>query len=346
MGNASAPVSAAHTPRKFLVVAHTGRETVTNTITAIARHCAAAGVLLRVVDHDTRVDPDPASEARAYPQSVADTGPVLRPPERKPLDPEQLREIGVQVEVTSGDPASAEGCEVVIVLGGDGTFLRAAELAYPAGVPVLGINLGHIGFLAEAEANRVDEVMSQLISRDYRVEPRMTLDVSVIDPADPDSAPQISWALNEVAILNRTSTGVLELVTEVDGRPVSAFGADGVLISTPTGSTAYAFSAGGPVMWPDLEAILVVPSNAHALFARPMVTSPRSRIAVEIDKRGRSAFALCDGRRRLDVPAGARVEVVRSDRPVQWVRIDSDPFADRLVRKFELPVTGWRGRQI
>ena len=248
------------------------------------------------------------------------------------------------MDVTTADSASAAGCEVVIVLGGDGTFLRAAELAYPADAPVLGINLGRIGFLAEAEANRVDAVMAQLISGDYRVEPRMTLDVVVTDPADPDTTTR-SWALNEVAILNRTNSGVLELFTEVDGRPVSAFGADGVLVSTPTGSTAYAFSAGGPVMWPDLEAILVVPSNAHALFARPMVTSPRSRIAVEIDKNGRSAIALCDGRRLLDVPAGARVEVVRSERSVQWVRIDSDPFADRLVTKFALPVTGWRGRQ-
>lgn len=329
--------------REFLVVAHTGRGIVTDTIAAIARHCAAGGVALRVVDHDTRADPDPESEARAYPQSLAEPDAPLRP-SRNPLNPAELRDLGVNVEVTTGEPDSAQGCEIVIVLGGDGTFLRAAELAYPAGVPVLGINLGHIGFLAEAEANRVDEVMRQLISRDYRVEPRMTLDVTVIDPTDP-AGPQRSWALNEVAILNRTNTGVLELVTEVDGRPVSAFGADGVLISTPTGSTAYAFSAGGPVMWPDLEAILVVPSNAHALFARPMVTSPRSRVAVEVDKSGRSATVLCDGRRRLDVPAGARVEVVRSERSVQWVRIDSDPFADRLVRKFELPVTGWRGRQ-
>ena len=337
-------IAGAPRTREFLVVAHTGREVVSQTIASIARHCAAGGVGLRVVDHDTRVSPDPESEARAYPQSVAEPG-IPNRPVRNPLDPDGLRAIGVDIEVTAGDPDSAEGCEIVIVLGGDGTFLRAAELAYPAGVPVLGINLGHIGFLAEGEANRVDEVMRQLISGDYRVEPRMTLDVAVIDPSTPERPAVRSWALNEVAILNRTSSGVLELVTEVDGRPVSAFGADGVLISTPTGSTAYAFSAGGPVMWPDLEAILVVPSNAHALFARPMVTSPRSRIAVEIDKAGRSAFALCDGRRRLDVPAGARVEVVRSERSVLWVRIDSDPFADRLVRKFDLPVTGWRGRQ-
>ncbi|MYR05368.1 NAD kinase [Gordonia sp. SID5947] len=323
--------------REFLVVAHTGREVVTQTMDAIARHCAAAGVRLRVVDHDTK--------AREQPVDVIDVAIEQSAPESHPVDPDHLRRIGAAVEVTSAVPASAEGCEVVIVLGGDGTFLRAAELAYPAQVPVLGINLGRIGFLAEAEANRIDEVMRQLIDRDYRVEPRMTLDVTVIDPAQPGTPPVRSWALNEVAILNKTNNGVLELITEVDGRPVSAFGADGVLVSTPTGSTAYAFSAGGPVMWPDLEAMLVVPSNAHALFARPLVTSPRSRIAVEIDKGGRSAVALCDGRRRIDVPAGARMEVVRSDRSVLWVRIDSDPFTDRLVTKFDLPVTGWRGRQ-
>ncbi|MCR5976825.1 NAD kinase [Gordonia jinghuaiqii] len=326
--------------REFLVVAHTGRENVIETIEAIARHCAAAGVALRVVDHDTlgRDVPDHDVIYRQNPAAPAASV-------NTPVDPEHLRQLGAVVEVTTAESASAEGCELVIVLGGDGTFLRAAELAYPADVPVLGINLGHIGFLAEAEAHRVHEVMAQLIARDYRVEPRMTLDIAIVDPADPDPPTACGWALNEVAVLNTSNHGVLELVTEVDGRPVSAFGADGVLVATPTGSTAYAFSAGGPVMWPDLEAILVVPNNAHALFARPMVTSPRSRIAVEVDKNGRSALALCDGRRALSVPAGARVEVLRSERSVRWIRIDSDPFADRLVTKFALPVTGWRGRQ-
>ncbi|MDH3007006.1 MULTISPECIES: NAD kinase [Gordonia] len=326
--------------REFLVVAHTGRENVLETIEAIARHCGAAGVALRVVDHDTldRDAPDHDVIYRNRDDQQSRPGNV-------PVDPEYLRSLGAVVEVTTAESASAEGCELVIVLGGDGTFLRAAELACPAGVPVLGINLGHIGFLAESEAHKVDEVMNQLIARDYRIEPRMTLEIDIVDPADPDPPTASSWALNEVAILNTSKNGVLELVTEVDGRPVSAFGADGVLVATPTGSTAYAFSAGGPVMWPDLEAILVVPNNAHALFARPMVTSPRSRIAVEVDKNGRPAVALCDGRRALDVPAGARVEVVRSDRSVNWIRIDSDPFADRLVTKFALPVTGWRGRQ-
>lgn len=322
--------------REFLVVAHTGREAVTETLDAVARACAGAGIKMRIVDFDT-VDHDiPGGD----PGGHVDVS-------TRPVNPARLRELGADVEVTRADTASANGCELVIVLGGDGTFLRAAELAYPESVPVLGINLGRIGFLAEAEANHVDEVMARLISRDYRIESRMTLDVTVRDPRGVDG-PTLTrtWALNEVAIQNRSSQGVLELLTEVDGRPVSAFGADGLLVSTPTGSTAYAFSAGGPVMWPDLEAILIVPSNAHALFARPMVTSPRSRIAVEVDAEGRAAVAFCDGRRTIEAPPGARVEVVRGNRPVHWVRLDSDPFADRLVTKFDLPVTGWRGRKV
>ncbi|WP_372500010.1 NAD kinase [Williamsia maris] len=314
--------------REFLVVAHTGREIVTDTLAAIARHCGDAGIGLRIVDHDMR---------GAHLESGSGT------PNIHPVDPVELRSMGANVSITSGDEESAAGCEVVIVLGGDGTFLRAAELAYPTAVPVLGINLGRIGFLAEAEAERVDAVMEQLIAGDYRVEDRMTLDIAItMDGTVLDR----SWALNEASIQNPRSQGVLEMVAEVDGRPVAAFGADGMLISTPTGSTAYAFSAGGPVMWPDLEAILVVPSNAHALFTRPLVTSPNSVIAIEVERSGQHAIVACDGRRTLQVPAGARVEAVRGKQPVRWVRIDSDPFADRLVTKFDLPVTGWRGRQV
>jgi NAD+ kinase len=313
--------------REFLVVAHTGRDNVHETMAVIAKRCAEADVGLRVIDHDTM----PSHPGPQYLSTVY------------PLDPAELRDIGAYVAVTAGDEQSAIGCEVIIVLGGDGTFLRAAEVAHPVSVPVLGINLGHIGFLAEAEANRVDEVIGKLIRREYEIEDRMTLDVTV--QVDGEVIAK-SWALNEASIQNLSRQGVLELITEVDGRPVSAFGADGILVSTPTGSTAYAFSAGGPVMWPDLEAILLVPSNAHALFARPMITSPQSRVAIEVLARGQDALLSCDGRRNFDVPAGGRIEIVRGEKPVHWVRIDSDPFADRLVRKFQLPVTGWRGRQL
>jgi len=152
------------------------------------------------------------------------------------------------------------------------------------------------------------------------------------------------WALNEASLEKGPRLGVLGAVLEVDGRPVSAFGCDGVLVATPTGSTAWAFSAGGPIVWPDLDAILVVPNNAHALFARPMVTSPDASIAIEIEASGHDALVFCDGRREMVVPAGGRLEVTRCGTPLKWVRLDSAPFTDRLVRKFRLPVTGWRGQ--
>jgi NAD+ kinase len=136
---------------------------------------------------------------------------------------------------------------------------------------------------------------------------------------------------------------ILDVVVEIDGRPVSAFGCDGVLCATPTGSTAYAFSAGGPVVWPDVQALLVVPSNAHALFARPLVVSPKSTVALEVESHGHPAVLCCDGRRTINLPPGSRVEVVEGSKPVKLVRLREAPFADRLVEKFNLPVQGWRG---
>jgi NAD+ kinase len=252
-----------------------------------------------------------------------------------------MRALGVEIEVVDPDERAAEGCELVLVLGGDGTFLRAAELARNVEIPVLGVNLGRIGFLAEAEAEALDHVLDHVIKRAYRIENRMTLDVSVRVGNDIINR---GWALNEASLEKGPRLGVLGVVLEVDGRPVSAFGCDGVLVSTPTGSTAYAFSAGGPVLWPDLEAILVVPNNAHALFARPMVTSPDASIAIEIEASGHDALVFCDGRREMVLPAGGRLEVTRCGTPLKWVRLDSAPFTDRLVRKFQLPVRGWRGK--
>jgi NAD+ kinase len=206
---------------------------------------------------------------------------------------------------------------------------------------VLGINLGRIGFLAEAETEAIDSVLEHVVARSYRLEERLTLDITVRVKGEVTAR---GWALNEASLEKGPRLGVLGVVLEVDGRPVSTFGCDGVLVSTPTGSTAYAFSAGGPILWPDLEALLVVPNNAHALFARPMVTSPDARIAIEIEADGYDALVFCDGRREMRVPAGARLEVRRCDASVKWARLDSAPFTDRLVRKFRLPVTGWRGR--
>ena len=230
--------------------------------------------------------------------------------------------------------------EMVLVLGGDGTLLRAADLARPAKVPLLGVNLGRVGFLAEAEQESLGEALDAIVAGKYQVEERMTVDALVRHEG---RVLDRTWALNEACVEKSTRERILEVMLEIDGRPVSSFGCDGVICSTPTGSTAYAFSAGGPLIWPQVEAMLVVPSNAHALFARPLVVGPNSEIAVEIEATGPPAVLDCDGRRVIDVPPGARVEIRRSTEPVRMMRLDGQPFADRLVRKFDLPVRGWRG---
>jgi NAD+ kinase len=240
-----------------------------------------------------------------------------------------------------GKDAKETDLELAVVLGGDGTILKAAELVRASQTPLLGINLGHVGFLAESEKNEIGSTIARVVAKDYLVKERLTLDVSVkLDGKEVYR----TWALNEATVEKSARERMLEVVVEVDGRPLSSFGCDGVVISTPTGSTAYAFSAGGPVVWPSVDALLMVPLSAHALFARPLVISPNSLLAVEVLKRSAGTGVLwCDGRRTTELPAGARVEVRKSDKPVRLARLRQGPFTDRLVKKFSLPVEGWRG---
>jgi NAD+ kinase len=238
-----------------------------------------------------------------------------------------------------GDPSA--GCELVVVIGGDGTILRAAEVAHESGTPLLGVNLGHVGFLAEAEYDDVSATIDAIVERRYTAEDRLTIDVSVLRDGE------LVWqtfALNEASVEKAARERMLEVVVEIDGRPLSRWGCDGVVCATPTGSTAYNFSAGGPIVWPGVEALLLVPISAHALFARPLVVAPTSVLAVEVIAPAEASGVLwCDGRRSVELPPGARIEVRRGARPVRLVRLHEAPFTDRLVAKFGLSVAGWRG---
>ncbi len=289
----------------MLVITHTGRPAGVDVAREITKRMAEAGIGVRMLQ----------SEA-------GDIGAVGAYP------------------VPSGEDPAA-GCEVAIAIGGDGTILRAAEITRPSGTPVLGINLGHVGFLAEAERADLEVTVSAVAARSYTVEERLTIDVTVV--LDGEVAAR-GWALNEASVEKVARERMLEVVVEIDGRPLSRWGCDGVVFATPTGSTAYAFSAGGPVVWPQVDALLLVPLSAHALFARPLVTAPGSRLAVEVLRGTKGGGVLwCDGRRTLDLPPGARIEVTKSDRPVRLARLQSAPFTDRLVAKFDLPTGGWRG---
>ncbi|WP_433888617.1 NAD kinase [Streptomyces sp. CA-111067] len=292
--------------RTVFLLAHTGREAAVHSAEQVVRDLLGKRIGVRLL----------AGEA-------AD---VSLPPEVELAD--------------ETDHEAAKGCELIIVLGGDGTLLRGAELARASGVPMLGVNLGRVGFLAEAERDDLEKVVERVVDRAYKVEKRMTLEVVVLNDGE---AVHRDWAMNEASVEKASRERLLEVVTEVDGRPVSRFGGDGVVCATPTGSTAYAFSAGGPVVWPEVEALLMVPISAHALFAKPLVTSPKSVLAVEVQPQTPHGVLWCDGRRTVELAPGARVEVRRSETPVLLARLHDASFTDRLVAKFALPVAGWRG---
>jgi NAD+ kinase len=317
------------TSRTMLLVVHTGRPRGIQAAKLVIDRLTAAGVHTRVLESEADDLGCPAGATRM---------PVA--------------------------PLAAEAAELVLVIGGDGTLLRAAELARPAGAPLFGVNLGHVGFLAETEPDAVSDAIDHLLARRYLVESRMTIEVTVRQNG---SIVATAWALNEATVEKAARERMVDLVTEVDGRPLSRWGGDGIVFATPTGSTAYAFSAGGPVVWPDVEALLLVPISAHALFAGPMVVSPQSVLAAEVigatGAHGEVSGAVlwCDGRRAIDLPPGARIEVRRGKLPVRLARLRPGAdrgaegasvatatvgaaFTDRLVAKFGLPVAGWRGR--
>ena len=300
--------------RLVLLVSHTARKEALSATLECAEALLKAGIT-PVMDQQER------SETLAHAKTVSNSSAA------------SILELGKDVQESD--------LELAVVLGGDGTILKAAELVRASQTPLLGINLGHVGFLAESEKNEISSTIARVVAKDYLVKERLTLDVSVkLDGKEVYR----TWALNEATVEKNARERMLEVVVEVDGRPLSSFGCDGIVVSTPTGSTAYAFSGGGPVVWPSVDALLIVPLSAHALFARPLVISPNSLVAVEVLQRSAGAGVLwCDGRRSTELPVGARVEVRKSDKPVRLARLSQGPFTDRLVRKFSLPVEGWRG---
>jgi NAD+ kinase len=234
-------------------------------------------------------------------------------------------------------PSELPDIEVAVVLGGDGTILRAAEITLQRGVPLLGINMGHVGFMAEVQRPSISAIAESIIAKSYVSEDRMILRFSVEREGTEIGK---GWALNEVTV-ERDGTTMVELFVEIDNRPLSHWGCDGLICSTPTGSTAYAFSAGGPVLWPEVDALVLLPISAHALFSRPMVVSPKSEIVVTIESS--DALLSADALRKIPLRKGDRVLVTRDSQTIKLSHVSKTLFTDRLVAKFKLPVEGWRG---
>ncbi|WGX94427.1 NAD kinase [Nocardioides sp. L-11A] len=299
------------TVRRVLVLAHTGRSEARDVARAFVKELTGHGIVVRLLRHEAD-DLD------------------LAPADYQP-----------SVELTDSESDASHGCELTVVIGGDGSILRAAEVTHQRSTPVLGVNLGHVGFLAEAEHEDVAATIDAIVQQRYTTEDRLTLDVKAYVGGRLVYA---TFAVNEASVEKAARERMLEVVVEIDDRPLSRWGCDGVVCATPTGSTAYNFSAGGPIVWPQVEALCIVPLSAHALFARPMVVAPSSVIAIEVLEGNQGSGVLwCDGRRSVDLPPGARIEVSRGQRPVRLVRLHQAPFTDRLVAKFGLSVEGWRG---
>ena len=262
----------------------------------------------------------------------------------------QLRVAGFEVTIIDNTeapdfgvqpPCVSDDTEIVVVLGGDGTILRAAELVHCTQVPILGVNMGHVGFLAEFESFQIDEAIRRIATHDYSIDERMIAHVDVWLPGA--TKPIEDWALNDITLERADRGKMVELSIRVDDVEMNSFGADGVIVSTPTGSTAYAFSAGGPVMWPNVKALQLIPLAAHALFARPLIIGSGSTFTIDIlDESMSEGWICCDGRRQRALPQGTRVMVRESRDTLRLARLSGVPFTNRLVSKFDLPVVGWR----
>ncbi|MDQ4053709.1 MAG: NAD kinase [Actinomycetota bacterium] len=297
--------------RRVLVLTHTGRAEARDVARSFCKAFTSHGIVVRLL----------AAEAEEMGLEPGSYDPPL--------------------ELTESESDASHSCELTLVIGGDGSILRAAEVTHASLTPVLGVNLGHVGFLAEAEMDDVESTIDAIVRHRYTVEDRLTLDVHVFHDGERVGS---TFAVNEASVEKAARERMLEVVVEIDGRPLSRWGCDGVVCATPTGSTAYNFSAGGPIVWPGVEALCIVPISAHALFARPMVVAPTSVLAIEVlANTAGSGVLWCDGRRTVDLPPGARIEVRRGQHPLRLARLHEAPFTDRLVAKFGLPVEGWRG---
>lgn len=296
--------STPQTPRAVALITHVGRDAALRVARSLLRALQEGGITVWL----------PADEAAAVGRGAAE-----------------------HTFATEGPPPAE--AELVVVVGGDGTILRAAEQALAIDAALVGVNLGHVGFLAEVEPENIDDVAAALVNRAWTTEERTVLDVSIhFDGAELWR----TWALNEASVEKLARERMISVLLEVDHRPLSQWGCDGVICATPTGSTAYAWSAGGPVVWPDVEAMIVVPLSAHALFARPLVVSPGSHVSIDLAESTEGAIVWCDGRRSASAPAGSRVEITTSPQRLRFARVHARPFTDRLVAKFDLPVGGWR----
>ena len=243
--------------------------------------------------------------------------------------PDDLRD-----RVVAFSDAVAESTDLIISLGGDGTFLRASRLARAADIPVIGVNVGRLGFLAEIETEDLEHALELLGDGRYTVEERSVLTVALTDAEGTDRG--TGWALNDVAIEKAARQRLVRLEVSVGTTPFAALAADAVIIATSTGSTAYALSAGGPIVNPTLDAMLIAPVAPHSLFDRTVVTDLADTVTVRVGDDQDGAVVSTDGMEPVTLGPGGTVVVRGDQRPVRVARVGEGEFFARVRRKFRL----------
>ena len=245
---------------------------------------------------------------------------------------EVRRADGTNTEDESAAVAFAQDLDLVVAVGGDGTLLRAAHLASRSDVPILGVKVGRMGFLTEVEPEYAGELLERIVEGRARIEERLAMIADLREDVSP-----AQWALNEVIVEKTARHRLIRLAVYVDETYVTTFSADGVITATPTGSTAYSFSAGGPIVTPSVPCIVVTPIAPHMVFDRSLVLDANERVTIEV-LGDEAAVVSADGRASLEVPVGSRVRIGRSRRIARFVRLDDAPTLPELVRrKFDLP---------
>jgi NAD+ kinase len=228
------------------------------------------------------------------------------------------------------------GTDVLIVLGGDGTFLRAARAVIDDDVPLLGINVGKVGFLSKVEANELERVLGQLVAGDYALESRMAVEGRIIPGGDPAAAIDLHPALNDIVVARGSLARVVRVEVSIDGSHVATFVADGLVVASPTGSTGYSFSAGGPILDPTARNLVVTPIAGYLTTIRSVVVGPSAVVRCRILD-ALEALVSVDGREDLPIRVGDVVEVRAIERPIRFVEpVGSLPFWDLLRHKVEL----------
>lgn len=235
-------------------------------------------------------------------------------------------EAGKLLHQSTVSPREFGDADLVVTFGGDGTLIQAAQVCSEKGTPILGVYYGRFGFVTQCDPQEVRGALRQFLDGESEIDERMMLKGELVRNSETVAT---LHALNEIALQRSIATKMMIFNVNIDWEPVTSYPADGILVATPTGSTAYSLSAGGPIVDPRVKAMILTPITPHSLGARPLVLAPESRVELSVDLRGDAVFS-ADGQSRLNLLTGDQVVVCRSERVTRLVQVDRSDFLLKL----------------